>query len=91
MHAHQFSDGVDPYVVTGNPEADYSGASVMKKIVQGDAEPVKTQINYTDNLGDWASLGGFDFDRNEEISIEIKGKNGNYPIVADAVLLTPSK
>jgi hypothetical protein len=63
----------------------------MSIIVQGDSEPINFQINYTDNLGDWASIGRFEFDRNEKISIKITGKNANYPIVADAVLLTPSR
>jgi hypothetical protein len=72
-----------------------SNRSKYPKEVQVTVQSTALQSNFTldyhDNFGDWARIGHFEFERNEKVLIKITSTDVKYPLIADAVLITPIK
>ncbi len=49
----------------------------------------RVEINYTENVGEWAYLGEYLIDNDREYYVKLSTVDGVRPLIADAILLVP--
>jgi hypothetical protein len=75
-----------------NPESfreDYPHG--IHLVVDYAGEEATVEVNYGENIGDWAYLGEYFFDKDQQHSVTLIATEGVPALIADAILLVPSK